>query len=129
MKMMVKMLNKEKIITLKTEWKTWKNKNNSWRRNWWKMKNNIFKKLKSWKKIIGKRNNIWVRKIKDIWMNFRENTSRNWKRWRKNCNWNCVYKFMNWKREKTCTSINLWKIMNKPSTNWKIITTKSPETI
>ena len=65
----------------------------------------------------------------DILTNCKGNTLENSKKWKKSFNLNWEFKSMNYKKEKTYTLTNLWKIINKRLINLRITITKSQETI
>ena len=87
--------NKEKTITSKTGWKTWKKINRNSRSNWLRMRKSTYKKHKILKRITGKRNSTWTRKTKAICLNCKESTKANWKRWNKNSNSSSEFRSIN----------------------------------
>jgi hypothetical protein len=89
------------------------------------MRRSTLKKRKFWKRTIAKRSSIWMRKTRGICQNSKESTKESYKKWSRNWSLSWGWKFMNYKREKTFTSTNWWKTMNKPSMNSRTTTMKS----
>ena len=126
---MANQLNKEKTPILKIGWRTWKKINRSWKRSWWRMRRSILRRRKFCRRIIAKRNSTWIRRMRGIWLSCKGSTRGSWKRWNRSWSSSWEWKFINYKKRKTCTLTNSWKTTNKLSTNSKTTTMKSPATI
>ena len=86
LKTMVNQPNKNKMVTFKIAWKTWRKTNRNSKNNMSKTKKSILKKLKSFKKTIEKSNSIWSNKMTAILSSLKENMMENCKKWNRNSN-------------------------------------------